>query len=84
LYSKEWQEEINKGLVKDSTITYLWQQKAMPLFKQAKYELGMTYLDKAVKFDRNNEWQEYRGFMKCIFSKRCKEQEEQVVCVNKT
>lgn len=73
LYSREWQEEIDKGLSKDSTIAYMWQQKAMPLFKQGKYELGMKYLDKAVKFDRNNEWQEYRAFMKCIFSKTYKE-----------
>lgn len=72
LYSTEWQEEIDKGLAKDSTIAYLWQQKAMPLFKQGKYELGMKYLDKAVKFDRNNEWLEYRAFMKCIFSKHIK------------
>lgn len=73
LYSQEWQEEIDKGLEKDSTIAYLWQQKAMPLFKQGKYELGMQYLNKAVQFDRNNEWQEYRAFMYCIFSKRYKE-----------
>ena len=69
LYSREWQEEINKGLEKDSTIAYLWQQKAMPLFKQGKYELGMKYINKAVKFDQNNEWQEYRAFIKCIFAK---------------
>ncbi|MGB0427324.1 MAG: tetratricopeptide repeat protein [Flavobacteriales bacterium] len=73
LYSREWQEEIDKGLAKDSTIAYLWQQKAMPLFKQGKYELGMIYLDKAVQFDKNNQWQEYRAFMKCIFSKTYKE-----------
>ncbi len=70
LYSKEWQEEIDKGLMKDSTIAYLWQQKAMPLFKQGKYELGMKYLDQAVKYDTDGQWQEYRAFMKCIFSKR--------------
>ena len=73
MYSKEWQDEIDKGLSKDSTIAYLWQQKAMPLFKQGKYELGMYYLDKAVKFDQNNEWQAYRAFMKCIFSKKHKD-----------
>ena len=73
LYSREWQNEIDKGLAKDSTIAYLWQQKAMPLFKQGKYEVGMMYLDKAVKYDKNNEWQEYRAFMKCIFSKTYKE-----------
>ncbi|MBT8234263.1 MAG: tetratricopeptide repeat protein, partial [Bacteroidia bacterium] len=68
LYSKEWQEEIDKGLAKDSTIAYLWQQKAMPLFKQGKYELGMDYIDKAVKYNRN-VWQEYRACIKCIFAK---------------
>lgn len=73
LYSRERQEEIDKGLAKDSTIAYLWQQKAMPLFKQGKYELGMSYIDKAVKFDKDNKWQEYRAFIKCIFAKTYKE-----------
>lgn len=68
LYSREWQEEIDKGLVKDSTIAYLWQQKAMPLFKQSKYEIGMKYIDKAVKYDRDR-WQDYRAYIKCIFAK---------------
>ncbi|WP_109683476.1 tetratricopeptide repeat protein [Xanthomarina spongicola] len=68
LYSREWQEEIDKGLEKDSTIAYLWQQKAMPMFKQAKYEVGMEYIDKAVKYDRQ-DWQDYRAFIKCIFAK---------------
>lgn len=67
-FSREYQEEIDKGLAKDSTIAYLWQQKAMPLFKQGKYEIGMELLDKAVKYDPLR-WQEYRAFMKCIFSK---------------
>lgn len=72
LFSREWQEEIDKGLAKDSTIAYLWQQKAMPLFKQGKYELGIKYIDQAVKYDRQ-EWQEYRAYMKCIFAKRYQE-----------
>src|SRR5690606_28651591 len=61
LYSREWQEEIDEGLAKDSTIAYLWQQKAMPMFKQGKYEVGMEYIDKAVKYDRQR-WQDYRAF----------------------
>ncbi len=73
LYSRERQEEIDKGLAKDSTIARLWQQKAMPLFKQGKYELGMSYIDKAVKFDKTNHWQEYRAFIKCIFAKTYKD-----------
>ncbi|MCE2612319.1 tetratricopeptide repeat protein [Flavobacteriaceae bacterium D16] len=68
MYSQQWQEEIDKGLAKDSTIAYLWQQKAMPLFKQGKYEIGMEYIDKAVNLDRRS-WQDYRAFIKCIFAK---------------
>jgi tetratricopeptide (TPR) repeat protein len=70
--SQERQEELDRGLAKDSTIAYLWQQKAMPLFKQGKYELGMTYIDKAVKYDRGR-WQDYRAFIKCIFAKTYRE-----------
>ena len=72
LYSREWQEEIDEGLAKDSTIAYLWQQKAMPMFKQGKYEVGMEYIDKAVKYDRQR-WQDYRAFIKCIFAKTYRE-----------
>ncbi|MDO6761851.1 tetratricopeptide repeat protein [Tamlana sp. 2_MG-2023] len=72
LYSTEWQSEIDKGLEKDSTIAYLWQQKAMPLFKQGKYEIGMEYIDKAVQYDRQR-WQDYRAFIKCIFAKTYRE-----------
>lgn len=72
LYSRDWQEEIDKGLAKDSTIAYLWQQKAMPLFKQRKYEIGLSFLDKAVKYDRKG-WQAYRAFIKCIFIKTYKD-----------
>ncbi|TRO66822.1 tetratricopeptide repeat protein [Christiangramia sabulilitoris] len=71
-YSQEWQEEINKGLKVDSTVAYLWQQKAMPLFKQSKYELGMPFIDQAVKYNPK-KWQDYRAFIKCIFSKEYEE-----------
>lgn len=40
----------------------------MPLFKQRKYELGMAYIDRAVRYNRR-EWQEYRAFIKCVFAK---------------
>jgi tetratricopeptide (TPR) repeat protein len=59
---------VDKGIAQDSTIAYLWQQKAMPLIKQGKYEIGLEYIDKAVKYDRE-EWQDYRAFTKCIFAK---------------
>ncbi|MGL4631073.1 MAG: tetratricopeptide repeat protein [Leadbetterella sp.] len=51
---------------------YFWQQKAMPLFKWGKYDLGMTYLDKAVALDEE-EYLSYRAFIKCIFTKQHRE-----------
>ena len=38
---KEWQDCIDAGLKKDSTIAYLWQQKAMPYFKAKKYQIHL-------------------------------------------
>lgn len=67
-----WQACLDEGLKKDSTIAYLWQQKAMPLFKARKYEAGMVFLDKAVKYDEDR-WLEYRAFIKCIFAKTYKD-----------
>ncbi|MCG8575320.1 MAG: tetratricopeptide repeat protein [Flavobacteriales bacterium] len=66
--SKEWDEWINLGLEKDSTIAYLWQQKALPLWKQRKYQLAISYYDKAVELDAER-WLSRRGFLKCIFAK---------------
>jgi len=68
----EWQNCLDEGLKKDSTIAYLWQQKAMPYFKARKYEVGMQYVDKAVEYDRER-WQSYRAFIKCIFAKTYQE-----------
>ena len=68
----EWQDCLDKGLEKDSTVAYFWQQKAMPYFKARKYEVGMAYLDKAV-FYKPERWLSYRAFIKCIFSKQYKE-----------
>ena len=64
----ERQACLDEGLKIDSTIAYLWQQKAMPYFKARKYEVAMPFLDKAVQYNPQR-WQPYRGFMKCIFSK---------------
>ncbi len=67
LYSPDRQAILNKGLAEDSTIALLWQQKAMPLYKQGKHELGKPFLDKAVYYDKN--YLSYRGFMSCIFAR---------------
>jgi tetratricopeptide (TPR) repeat protein len=69
---EEYQDCLDAGLKKDSTIAYLWQQKAMPYFKIKKYDAGMQFLDKAVKYDAIT-WLDYRGFIKCIFAKTYKE-----------
>jgi tetratricopeptide (TPR) repeat protein len=72
MFSKQWQDEIDAGLKKDSTIAYLWQQKAMPYFKLRKYKIGMPFIDKAVRYEPK-KWQPYRAFIKCIFAKTYKE-----------
>lgn len=67
-WMKHYQDCLDAGLKKDSTIAYLWQQKAMPYYKIRKYSIGKEYLDKAV-FYNEKRWLSYRGFMKCIFAK---------------
>lgn len=68
----EWQNCLDEGLKRDSTIANLWQQKAMPYFKARKYEVGMPFINNAVKYDENI-WQPYRAFIKCIFAKTYRE-----------
>lgn len=64
----QYQDCLDKGLDKDPTISYLWQQKAMPYFKARKYAVGMKYLDNAVEINPMR-YLSYRAFIKCIFSK---------------
>lgn len=42
--SKEWDEWINLGLQKDSTIAYLWQQKALPFLETKKISASYSVL----------------------------------------
>ncbi|WP_316820486.1 tetratricopeptide repeat protein [Pedobacter gandavensis] len=69
LYSVKRQKYLDSVLSIIPTSAYAWQQKAMPLFKQKKYEIGMAYLDSAVKYDKTDHYLEYRAFIKCIFQK---------------
>ena len=62
-----YQDCLDTGLKKDSTIAYLWQQKAMSYFKAKKYDVGMALVDKAVLYDEKR-WLDYRAFIKCIFA----------------
>lgn len=66
--TKEWDEWIDKGIQEDSTIAYLWQQKALPFWKQKKYQLAIKYYNKAVHLDRK-KWLSRFAFLKCIFAK---------------
>lgn len=69
-FHTKYQQYLDSALVYLPTDRFLWQQKAMPLFKSKKYELGMKYLDNAVKNDDEyNSMLSYRAFIKCIFQK---------------
>lgn len=67
-FAPEWQLYLDSALTILPEEASFWQQKAMPLFKQRKYEVGMIYLDKAVAIDPA-EYLDYRAFIKCIFQK---------------
>lgn len=64
----QYQKCLDQGIKEDASISYLWQQKAMPYFKARKYEVGMRYLDKAVEINKVR-YLSYRGFIHCIFAK---------------
>jgi len=66
--TKEWEAWIDKGIAEDSTIAYLWQQKALPYWKQKKYQLAISFYNKAVYLDRQ-QWLSRLAFLKCIFAK---------------
>jgi hypothetical protein len=61
---------FGEGLKKTVQFAYLWQQ-SMPYFKAKKYEVGMKYLDKAVKYNPER-WQSYRAFINVFFAKTYK------------
>ncbi|MCF6280283.1 MAG: tetratricopeptide repeat protein [Flavobacteriaceae bacterium] len=68
LFSQERQYYLDSVIQISPNYAYFWQQKAMPLFKSKKYELGMKYIDKAVSLNPE-KYLDYRAFIKCIFSK---------------
>lgn len=72
LFSRERERYIDSALAILPHNAYLWQQRGMPLLKQNKYELAMTFFDSAVKYDAK-KWLDYRAFCKCIFSKQYSE-----------
>ena len=68
LHSLEHQQFLDSALSIQPNNGWLWQQKAMPLYKARKYQLGKPFLEKAVEHDPK-KWLDYSGFMRCIFSK---------------
>ncbi|WP_424002404.1 tetratricopeptide repeat protein [Maribacter sp. IgM3_T14_3] len=68
MHSLEHQQYLDSALTIDPTNAWLWQQKAMPLYKARKYQLGKPFLEKAVEHDPK-KYLDYSGFMRCIFSK---------------
>lgn len=64
----DWQNAIDSSIRVSPNNAYLWQQKAMPYFKNGDYYNAMKNLNQAVKLDTIS-WLGYRGFMKCIFVK---------------
>ncbi|MBX2845418.1 MAG: tetratricopeptide repeat protein [Saprospiraceae bacterium] len=68
IFNPKWQACIDEGLAKDPTIAYLWQQKAMPYWKQERYELALKYFNKAVELDPER-YLGRRIYLKTIFQK---------------
>lgn len=79
LYSVNRQKYLDSALQIKPDSAYLWQQKAMPLYKERKFSLGKPFLEKAVLFNPK-KYLDYSGFMKCLFSK---EYHESIVDLNK-
>jgi tetratricopeptide (TPR) repeat protein len=68
LFSQQRQMYLDSALAIIPWHAWWWQQKSMPLLKQRKYEIGMVFVDSAVKYDPA-KWLDYRAYIKCIFQK---------------
>jgi tetratricopeptide (TPR) repeat protein len=68
----EWQLYLDSAIALNPNHAYLYQQKALPYFRQGKYEVAIEILDKAVQADAK-AYIDYRAYMKCIFGNHYKE-----------
>ena len=68
LNSQKRRDVLDSVILKYPTIAYFSQQRAMPLYKQDKDELGLPFLEKAAELNPE-KYLDYMAFMKCIFSK---------------
>lgn len=71
LNSQRRREILDSAIIEHPTIANLYQQRAMPLYKQDKDELGLPFLEKAAELNPE-KYLDYMAFMKCIFSKNYK------------
>ena len=71
LNSQRRRDVLDSAIIKHPTIPYFYQQRAMPLYKQDKDELGLPFLEKAAELNPE-KYLDYMAFMKCIFSKNYK------------
>ena len=62
---------LDSAIEKYPGIANFYQQRAMPLYKEDKDELGSPFLVKAAQLDPR-KYLDYKGFMECIFSKNYK------------
>lgn len=67
LNSLERRNALDSAIVKYPSIANFYQQRAMPLYKQDKDELGKPFLEKAAELNPQ-KYLDYKGFMECIFS----------------
>jgi len=72
LNSQKRRDALDSAITKYPTIAYFYQQRAMPLYKQDKDELGLPFLEKAAELNPQKHL-DYMAFMKCIFSKNYKD-----------
>lgn len=69
--SQNRRDALDSLIYKHPTVAYFYQQRAMPLYKENKDELGRPFLEKAAELNPE-KYLDYMGFMKCVFSKEYK------------
>ncbi|MDB5268972.1 MAG: hypothetical protein JWP58_2012 [Hymenobacter sp.] len=63
-----WTQYCDSLIAICPNIAVAYQQKAVPLIKDGKYEVAFALENKAAELEPQ-QWLAYRGFLKCIFTK---------------
>ncbi len=69
--SQKRRAALDSAIVLYPSIANFYQQRAMPLYKQDKDEIGYPFLLKAAELDPQ-KYLDYKGFMECVFSQNYK------------